>query len=161
MPLNIKAGIVKKPVILLGSCNRATLRMENTNFTHTAVYKKALEIFRVSRIIACAVSDNKHVVEMDLSADPNENMAGEIVTRSLRLVPELAAVHNCPNKMLQLKRAKKLRRSAKGLMARCKTMEFHNVKELEFIGLLKKELQQFDLLIIEWLYHLQLNHRKN
>ncbi len=135
--------------------------MENTSFTHTAVYKKALEIFKVSRIIACSVSDNKHLVEMDLSANPNEKVAGEIVTRSLRLVPELAAVQNCSNKMLQLKRANKLRRSARGLMAKCKVMEFQDVKELEFIGLLKKELQQFDQLFTEWLYQLQLNRRNN
>ncbi len=130
--------------------------MEHSNFTQLAVYKKALEIFKVSRVIACAVSDNKHVIELEYAANPNEKVAGEMVADSLKLVPEIAAIHNASCKILQLKKAKKLRKSARRLMNKCKIMEYQGVKELEFIGLLKNELQQFDRLFSEWVYNLQL-----
>lgn len=135
--------------------------MESNNFTNLAVYKKALEIFRVSRVIACAVSDNKHIIELDLSANPNEKVAGELVSDSLRLVPELAAIHNSSNNRIQLRKAKRLRKSAGLILAKCKKMEYQGVRELEFIGILRNELQQFDELFSEWLYNLELKQKQN
>lgn len=135
--------------------------MESNNFTNLAVYKKALEIFKVSRVIACSVSDNKHVIELNFSANANEKVAGEIVSESLRLVPELAAVQNSSNTRIRLKRAKQLRKSARLILAKCKKMEYQGVRELEFIAILRNELQQFDRLVTEWLYNLQLKRNRN
>ncbi len=135
--------------------------MESNNFTNLAVYQKALEIFKVSRVIACSVSDNKHIIELDLSANSNEKVAGELVSDSLRLVPELAAVQNSSNNRIQLKRAKRLRKSARLILTKCKKMEYQGVRELEFIAILRNELQQFDELFSKWLYNLQLKQKRN
>jgi hypothetical protein len=135
--------------------------MDSNNFTNLAVYKKALEIFKVSRVIACSVSDNKHIIELDFSVNPNEKVAGEIVSDSLRLVPELAAVQNSSNNRIQLKRANRLRKSARLILSKCRKMEYQGVREMEFIDILRNELQQFDQLFSEWLYNLQLKKKRN
>lgn len=135
--------------------------MENSNFTQLPIYKKALEIFNVSRGIACALSDNKHVLEMGYSADINQQYAGEIVTYSLNLMPELAAIQNSSTPGARLKRAKRIQRSAREILSKCKKMDFHNNREREFIMLLRKELQHFDSLFSEWFNSLQLKHKRS
>ncbi|QED37833.1 hypothetical protein FK178_08905 [Antarcticibacterium arcticum] len=135
--------------------------MESSNFTQLAIYRKALEIFNVSRGIACAISDNKHILEMGYAADVNQQVAGEIVTDSLRLMPELAAIQNASNSIVRLRRARKIRRSAQQILAKCKRIEYSGMREKEFIGLLKTEIQLFDRLFLDWLNKLQLNHNSN
>ncbi len=135
--------------------------MEPSNFTQLAIYRKALEIFNVSRGIACALSDNKHILEMGYSADLNQRVAGEIVTDSLRLMPELAAIQNATNSIVRLRRARKIRRSAQQILAKCKRIEYSGIREKEFINLLKTELRIFDRLFLDWLNNLQLRHNRN
>ncbi|HSJ11718.1 MAG TPA: hypothetical protein VK916_03475 [Gillisia sp.] len=135
--------------------------MEPSNFTQLAIYRKALEIFNVSRGVACALSDNKHVLEMGYSADLNQRVAGEIVSDSLRLMPELAAIQNSTNSIVRLRRARKIRRSAQQILAKCKRIEYSGVREKEFLNLLIKELRLFDRLFLDWLNNLQLRHNRN
>lgn len=121
------------------------------NFNQSPVFKKALDIFQVSRGIACALSERRHVLEMEYSAVENERAAGTLVTTSLRLFPELAALQNATNKENIRKRANRIRRSARLLLTKCRTIENHGVKEKEFLGLLRSELNQFDQIFGEWL----------
>ncbi|WP_034890053.1 hypothetical protein [Gillisia sp. Hel_I_29] len=125
-----------------------------SNFTQLKVYQKAQEIFKVSRAIACIISDNKNVMEMGISNNYNYHFAGEIVSDSLRLVPSLAVVHNTSNSSLRLKRANNIRKSAKRMLIKCRKLEFNGVKETEFLNLLKSEILQFENLFTDWLNNL-------
>lgn len=98
---------------------------------------------------------------MGYSADRNQQVAGEIVTDSLRLVPELAAIQNASNNIVRLKRARKIRRSAQQILTKCKIIEFSGMRDKEFISLLKNEIQHFDSLFLDWLNNLQLKHNRN
>jgi len=125
-----------------------------SNFTQLKVYQKAQEIFKVSRAIACIISDNKNVMEMGISNNYNYHFAGEIVSDSLRLVPSLAVVHNTSNSSLRLKRANNIRKSANRMLIKCRKLEFNGVKETEFLNLLKSEILQFENLFTDWLNNL-------
>lgn len=125
--------------------------MEVHNFNQLPVYKKALDIFQVSRGIAYALSERDHVLEMEYSTRENEKVAGLLVSTSLRLFPELAAIQNATNKENILKRANKIRRSARLLLAKCRFIEKQGIKEKEFLRLLRSEINQFDKLFGEWL----------
>lgn len=135
--------------------------MEPSNFTQLAIYRKALEIFNVSRGVACALSDNKHVLEMGYSTHVNHRVAGEIVSDSLRLMPELAAIQNSTNNIVRLRRARKIRRSAQQILAKCKSIEYSGIREKEFLNLLITELRLFDRLFLDWLNNLQMKHNRN
>ncbi|SDS20673.1 hypothetical protein SAMN04487764_1692 [Gillisia sp. Hel1_33_143] len=125
-----------------------------SNFNQLKVYQKAQEIFKVSRAIACIISDNKNVMEMGISNNYNYHFAGEIVSDSLRLVPSLAVVHNTSNSSLRLKRANNIRKSANRMLIKCRKLEFNGVKETEFLNLLKSEILQFENLFTDWLNNL-------
>lgn len=127
------------------------LKMEVHNLNQLPVYKKALDIFQVSRGIAYALSERRHVLEMEYSTLENERVAGTLVTTSLKLIPELAALQNATNKENIRKRANKIRRSARLLLAKCRSIEIQGRKEKEFLGLLRAEINQFDQLFGEWL----------
>ena len=131
---------------------------ESTDFRNLPVYNKALEIFKVSRAIACSISDNKNIMEMGFSTNFNHQFAGEIVSDSLLLAPELAVVHNTSNPLLRLKKAKNIRKAANRILLQCKKLEFNGVKEKEFLALLKSEILQFDYLFSEWFY--KIHHKR-
>lgn len=135
--------------------------MEPSEFTDLAVYKKALEIFKVSRAIAYNIGNSRNILEMAYSSNYNQRVAGELVTHSLQLAPGLAAVKNSKDLQLRLKRAEKLRRSVRKILLKCKKMEFSAEREREFLMLLRNDIQHFELLFSEWLAHLQLKHRQN
>lgn len=135
--------------------------MESSEFTDLAVYRKALEIFKVTRAIAFTIGNSRSILEMAYSSCHNERVAGELVTQSLQLAPGLAAVRNSQDLQLRQKRAEKLRRSVRKILGKCKKMEFRGERENEFLTLLRKDLQHFDLLFSEWLIQLQLKHRQN
>lgn len=125
--------------------------MEVNNFNQLPVYKKALDIFQVSRGIAFALSERRHVLEMEYSTLENERVAGTLVTTSLKLIPELAAIQNATNKENIKKRANKIRRSARLLLTKCRLIERQSQREKEFLRILRSEVNQFDQLFGEWL----------
>lgn len=135
--------------------------MEPSEFTDLAVYKKALEIFKVTRAIAYNIGNSRSILEMGYSSNHNQRVAGELVTHSLQLAPALAAVQNSQDLQLRLKRAEKLRRSVRKILVKCKKMEFSGEREREFLLLLRNDIKHFDLLFTEWLSQLQLKHRQN
>lgn len=134
--------------------------MENTTtFTSLPVYTKALEIFRVSRAIAYSISDKQHVLEMTISTEIKNRFAGEIITDSLRLAPELAAVQSTSCTILRLKRAKKIQKALNRILIRCKKLEFHAAGEKEFLQLLRTEILQFEKLFSDYFHNLQLKRK--
>lgn len=135
--------------------------MSSPELRNHPVYRKALEIFKVSRAIACSISDNRNILEMDDSADINHRVAGEIVSDSMSLVPKLALFQNAANHTLRLERAKKIQKAARNILLKCKRMEYNGVKEKEFLHLLNSEIRQFNQLFAEWTYNLQLKNRAN
>lgn len=125
------------------------------------VFLKALEIFKISRLIACAVTDNKNILELEYARESAHRTAGEIVLDSMRLAPDLAAVQNSPNHFLKLNRARNIKRLVTKIRANCMKMEYLGTKETEFLDLLKREVQQFDRLFSDWFYTTKFNEDKN
>lgn len=135
--------------------------MSSPELRNLPVYQKALEIFKVSKAIAFSISENRNILEMENSADMNHRFAGEIVSDSLSLLPKLALFQNTSSHSLRLKRAKKIQKTARNILLKCKRMEYNGVKEKEFLYLLYSEIQQFNRLFAEWTYNLQLKNRAN
>ncbi|MCM4160730.1 hypothetical protein FHG64_04930 [Antarcticibacterium flavum] len=135
--------------------------MEPHQFTHLPVYKKALEIFKVSRAIAYNIGNSEHIIEMSLSANENKRVAGEIVTASLQLAPALAALQNSSCSSMQLEKANSIRRSSKRILSKCRKMEYLSNKEKDILRLLKMEIKQFEQLFSQWYHQLEYRNRLN
>ncbi|MDR9456785.1 MAG: hypothetical protein RI572_05180 [Salegentibacter sp.] len=120
------------------------------NTYHLPVYRKALEIFKISRAMAAYFSDDKHVIEMDFSANPRHYQAGSLVTESLQLAPGIASAACAPNSESRLQRVKNIKAVAKNLKHLCRKLEGCGVKEVEFLNLLRKEIHLFDKMVSDW-----------
>lgn len=119
------------------------------------VYRKALEIFKLSRAMAVHFTQDKHVLEMGFSTCPKDNYAGDLVTESLQLAPGVASVATAKNHISRLERIRNIRKASKSLKQLCKNLEFSGVKESEFLILLKKEIQVFDKMIADWIQQIR------
>ena len=128
----------------------------SANFSNLLVFRKALEIFKVSRAIACSLSDNSNLFEMDRSTDAKKRFAGELVSHSLSLAPELAKIQNTSCRSLRLKRARKITKASRLLLLKCKNLELYSIKEKEFLQLLRDDVLLFEKLFRDWYYDLQL-----
>lgn len=117
----------------------------------TPIYRKALEIFKLSRAMAVHFTRDKHVFEMEYSTCPKDRYAGELVTQSLQLAPGVASVVTAKCSGSRLERIRNIRSSSKSLKSLCKNLEFSGVKESDFLNLLKKEILVFDKMIAEWI----------
>lgn len=116
-------------------------------------YRKALEIFRISRAVAAYFSEDKNVLEMQVSANPQHQFAGLLIDESLQLAPGIASAASAPNSASRRERIQTLKRAAKNLRQQCKNLEFSGVKDLEFLKLLRKEIYQFDKMLSDWVYN--------
>lgn len=125
------------------------------NSFQTSVYRKALEIFRLSRAMAVHFTQDKHVLEMEVSASPKDRFAGDLVTKSLQLAPGVASVATAKNRGSRLERIRNIRKASKSLKLLCKSLEFSGVKESEFLNVLRKEIQIFDKMIADWVQQLR------
>ncbi|MBG00288.1 MAG: hypothetical protein CMI36_14940 [Owenweeksia sp.] len=121
------------------------------------VYKIALEIFKISSAVSSYFSDNRHVIEMELSSVPAHNYAGRLVTESLQLAPGIAGVMTARTKELELKRIEKIRKVAKRIKSNCRNIEITGIKETEFLDLLRREILHFEHLISDWIHQNQKN----
>lgn len=122
-----------------------------SNTYQMPVYRKALEIFKLSRAMAVHFTQDKHVLEMGFSASSKDRYAGELVSESLQLAPGIAAVVTAKNHGSRLERIRNIRKASKSLKLLCKNLEFSGVRESEFLVLLKKEIQIFDKMIADWI----------
>ncbi|SKB65822.1 hypothetical protein SAMN05660776_2330 [Salegentibacter holothuriorum] len=125
----------------------------NTN--QSPVYHKALEIFKLSRAMAIHFTQDKHVLEMSISACPKDRYAGDLVNESLLLAPGVASVATAKNYSSRLERVRNIRKASKSLKLLCKNLEFSGVRESEFLILLKKEIHLFDKMIADWTQQLR------
>ncbi|HSP12304.1 MAG TPA: hypothetical protein VLO29_07235 [Salegentibacter sp.] len=123
------------------------------NTYHLPVYRKALEIFKISRAMAAYFTNDKHVLEMDLSANPQHFEAGHLVTESLQLAPGIASAACAPNPESRLQRIRNIKAVNKNLKRLCKKLEVCGVKEVEFLNLLRKEIHIFDKMVSDWFHN--------
>lgn len=135
--------------------------MDPGDFLSSPVYRKALEVFRISRAVACELSDNLHVWEMEGSAEFKHRFAGEIVSDSLNLAPGLAMLKSAPGYSLKSKNVQNIKRRVHRMLSRCKKLELMGVKQKEFLSLLRMEIYQFDKLFSEWLQDRQSGKSKD
>lgn len=123
----------------------------SNNAYHLPVYRKALEIFKIARAVASYFSDGKQVYEMHISSNKQHRFAGNLVNESLQLAPGIASVVSSSNPQCRLKHIQRLHKAARNLKLQCKKIEIRDVKEIEFLQLLRKEIHIFDKMTSEWM----------
>ncbi|MFD0861457.1 hypothetical protein ACFQ1M_04510 [Sungkyunkwania multivorans] len=123
----------------------------NIPLNQLPVYKKAIEIFSLSRRIASYLTYDKDLLQMEFSKERVDHEAGDLVMQSLGLAPSIAAVQTQQSYLLKMQHAQSLRKLTIGIGKLCERLEASSAEGKEFLQLLRKELKKFRKLQRDWM----------
>jgi len=111
------------------------------NIDHLIIYKKSLDIFKLSRRVASYITDDKDVISMYRSGNASDNYADNLVMNAFRLVPKIVETETQENPRLKLKYAKSLRYFIDRLYHSCLQLEKTKIQGKDFVVMLRRELK--------------------
>ncbi|PNW28846.1 hypothetical protein [Formosa algae] len=82
---------------------------DNTNIKDLPMYKKSLDVFKLSRHIAAYITYDKDIIAMHTSKNYLDKYADKLVIDALGLVPKIVETENEINPIKKIKQAKALR----------------------------------------------------
>ncbi len=107
------------------------------------IYKKSIDIFKLSRRIASYITDDKDIISMYRSGCKSDNYADNLVINAFRLVPKIVETESQENAGLKLRYAKSLRYYIDLLYKNCLQLENTKIQGKDFVKMLRKELKSF------------------
>lgn len=115
------------------------------------IYKKALEIFSLSRKISSYLNYDLALLKVDGTEDEHIYFSGDIVMQSESIVPEIikAEVEQFSDKKYQ--HIATLNRLTKLLDKNCLRLEKSNSNGKDFLPILRQELKKFRKLQRHWM----------
>ncbi|MBT8318269.1 MAG: hypothetical protein HKP59_11650 [Lutibacter sp.] len=111
------------------------------NINQLIIYKKSLDIFKLSREVASYITDDKDMISMYRSGNKSDNYADNLVMNAFRLVPKIVEVETQNSKRLKLKSAKSLKYFIDRIYHDCMTLENTKIQGKDFVHLLRRELK--------------------
>lgn len=115
------------------------------------IYKKALEIFSLSRKISTYLNYDLSHLLADGKEDQNIYFSGDIVQQSESLVPEIIKAEAEIYSENRHKHADSVRRLTNLLYKNCARLEQSSSNGKDFIPILRKELKNFRKLQRNWM----------
>jgi hypothetical protein len=115
------------------------------------IYKKALEIFSLSRRISSYLNYDLAPLKVDGTEDEHIYFSGDIVMQSESLVPEILKAEEKKSSEKKHKHAATVKQLTHLLYKNCKRLEKSNSNGKDFLPILQKELKIFRLLQQHWI----------
>lgn len=129
--------------------------MSYKNLRTVPVYRKALELCKMSREIAAYVSYNKDLLLLYQSNSLRDIIADSLITDSI-LIPQKIAQAECTESHdVRLKSIALINIMTRNILSYCNGLEKDGVKEKEYINLLRGEIKLFRRLYKKWKRSLQ------
>lgn len=120
-------------------------------FPQTALYKKALEIFMLSRNISQYLGQDLSNLNSDGSEDPHIYFSGDIVQQSVCLAPEILKAESQPFSELKQKHVASINKLTHLLFTNCERLERSQSNGKDFLPILRNELKKFRKLQRSWM----------
>ena len=114
---------------------------ENSNLNNSIIYKKSMDIFKLSRSIASYITDDKDVVSMYRSGSKIDNYADNLVMNAFHLVPKVVEAETQESPYIKLKYMQSLRYFIDRLYLDCLHLEETRTQGKDFVKMLRKELK--------------------
>ena len=111
------------------------------NINQLIIYKKSLDIFKLSRRVASYITDDKDMISMYRSGKKADNYADNLVMNAFRLVPKIVETEIQENPSTKLKSAKSLRYYIDRLYHSCLQLENSKIQGKDFVIMLRRELK--------------------
>ncbi|MDT0650703.1 hypothetical protein [Autumnicola edwardsiae] len=119
--------------------------------TETAIYKKAMEIFRLSRSISNYLVHDLGNLQVNGRENPHIYFTGDIVQQSVSLAPEILKAESKTFSEERYRHIASLTRLVNLLHKNCDRLELSNSNGKEFLHLLRSELKKFKKLQRTWM----------
>lgn len=121
------------------------------NLSELPIYKKAVEIFRLSQNISMYLNQDLSILKNDGTEDSNIYFSGDIVQQSVSLAPEIlnAELERCSER--KYKHIASLKRLTNMLYKNSYRLERSNSNGKDFLPILRSELKKFKKLQRIWL----------
>jgi hypothetical protein len=126
------------------------LHTTSSHLPSLPVYKKAIEIFSLSRKISSYLNYDLSPLLQDGSEDKNIYFSGDIVQQSESLIPEIIKAETEVSDK-KYKHALTVKRLTNLLYKNCKRLEHCNSNGKDFLPILRKELKKFRQLQRNWM----------
>jgi len=117
---------------------------------HSPIYKKALEIFTLSKNISQFLVYDLSGLDEEGKEHPDIYFTGDIVQKSISLFPEIINAEQKTFSEEKQKHVKSVERLTKLLYKNCERLEHSVPNGKEFISLLRKEIRRFKKMQYHW-----------
>ncbi len=115
------------------------------------IYKKALDIFSISRKISSYLNYDLAPLQKDGKEDKHIYFSGDIVQQSVSLIPEIMKAEAERFSERKYKHMASVKRLTRLLYKNCKRLEQSNSNGKDFLPILRKELKMFSKLQRSWM----------
>ncbi|MBL4938987.1 MAG: hypothetical protein JKY16_01640 [Lutibacter sp.] len=115
---------------------------QEQNINQLVIYKKSLDIFKLSRRVAAYITDDKDLISMYKSGSLSDNYADNLVMNAYRLVPKIVETETQNTMSLKLKYAKSLQYFIERIYQDCLKLESIKIQGKDYVQLLRKELKK-------------------
>ncbi|GLB53871.1 hypothetical protein NBRC110019_29120 [Neptunitalea chrysea] len=112
----------------------------NNRLTHLEVYKKAIELFKTSRLLATYITDNKDIGSMNTSKQKSDRYSLQLVMDSMSLVPDIAEVHTTFDVSMKRYKIRRMKKTLTRLHKYCDYIEKRYEHAKDYIHLLRQEI---------------------
>ncbi|MDT0646783.1 hypothetical protein RM545_08780 [Zunongwangia sp. F260] len=119
--------------------------------TETAIYKKAMEIFRLSRSISHYLMHDLGNLQVNGKENPHIYFTGDLVRQSVSLAPEILKAESKTFSEERYRHVASLTRLVNLLHENCDRLELSNSNGREFVQILRSELKKFRKLQRTWM----------
>jgi hypothetical protein len=118
---------------------------------HSPIYRKAQEIFTLSRHISTYITDDLSVLREDGKEDPTIYFGGDIVQQSVSLAPEILKAESQTFAEEKHKYAASVTNLVNRLHKNCERLELANTNGKDFLPILRGEIKKFRKLQRNWM----------
>lgn len=118
--------------------------------TNVSIYKKAIEIFGLSRSLTRDLTSGASVLDMHRSSEPLMRYSDTLLIAALGLAPKIAMAESTPDLQVKISSIRSLRKSTSTLLQYCELLETHSQQKREFLRRLRLEIIRFRRMQRDW-----------
>lgn len=118
--------------------------------TPPLVYRKALELCELSRAIASYVTQNKDLLKLYQSNSLREIIADSLLTDAILIPQQIEKAEKSSNPVVLFRTTHFVSVMIRNLQGYTNGLEYHGVKEKEYLNLLRKEIKSFKKVFKKW-----------
>ncbi len=131
-------------------CRNLSIKMPYKNLSTIPIYRKSLDLLRMSREIASYLSYNKDLLKLYQSNSHRDIMVDSLLTDSILIPKQIEVAERAECYAARMRSASFINIIIRNISSYCTGLEKDGVKEKEYLNLLRSEIKSFRRLYKVW-----------